>query len=263
MNRDNAAFEIANSELQATYDDKYPTTKELGWGPVLRRRYGYITPDEYYETVVDKVITENCSWADIGCGRDIFPSNRALEATLAARARRILGIDPDANIDQNPYITEAFRGFIDDYDGAGNYDVVTMRMVAEHVENPSKAIAGMRRILRPGGKVVIYTPHKWAPLSIIARWTPLWFHHRVKKFFWGTEAQDTFPVAGKMNTKNALLNLFIEAEMDCLYYKILPDCRIFSRFRWLNRIELMLWRFCRVTGLPYPESCILAVFERR
>lgn len=263
MRQGSAAFEISNSELQATYDEKYPTTKKLGWGPVLRRQYGYITPDEYYETTVNKVITDMCSWADVGCGRDIFPSNRELEGKLVARANRILGVDPDANIEENPYITEAFRGFIDDYDGDGGYDVVTMRMVAEHVENPRAAIKGMRRMLRPGGKVVIYTPHKWAPLSIIARWTPLWFHHWTKKIFWGTEAQDTFPVAGKMNTKKALTTLFEEAEMDCVFYQVLPDCRVFSRYRCLNRLELMLWRACRKIRMPYPECCILAIFERR
>lgn len=254
---------LSEGELKSIFDSKFPRHKKLGWGPLLRRKYGYYSPDDHYEAMLTRLITEGCNWADLGCGRDIFPSNIDLGKILAQRANHVLGIDPDENINENPYISEAFQGTVDQYAGKpGFFDVVTLRMVAEHVQQPGETISSLHRMVRTGGTVVLLTPHKWAPLSLMARWTPFWLHHPLKRFFWGTEKQDTFPVAFKMNTHRELIRIFGNSGFNPVYYRLLHDCSVFSRFKFLNRIELLASSACRRLHLPYPECCIMAVFSK-
>lgn len=66
------------------------------------------------------------------------------------------------------------------------FDVIRMAHVLEHVNNPSKTIAEVFRILKPGGAVIVYVPNfvcfwskvfkqKWAGLDI-----PLHLYHFTK-----------------------------------------------------------------------------------
>ena len=50
----------------------------MGWGPRMRLAFDYFTPDDQYEAIVAKLVKHGTWWADIGCGRDVFPSNPEL-----------------------------------------------------------------------------------------------------------------------------------------------------------------------------------------
>lgn len=248
--------------LRATYDAKYSNEPALGWGPSTRRKFGHYSPDEHYETVVAELITRNCDWLDVGCGREIFPSNRKLAAVLSSRARMVVGVDPDRNIYENPCLTEAHQGPIESYNGSTKFDVVTFRMVAEHVEHPKAVIAKLEELVKPTGRVVIFTPNKWSPMSIMARFTSLETHHFFKRLLWQTDERDTFPVQFKMNTKRDLHRLFCESGFELEYFQYLDDCRTFNRFRVLNYIELCVWKALNSVRIHYPETCLLAVFRK-
>ena len=66
------------------------------------------------------------------------------------------------------------------------YDLITLRMVAEHIAHPRDAVAALARLAKPGGRVVVYTVWKWSPASIAAAVTPMAVHHRLKKLLWDT-----------------------------------------------------------------------------
>ena len=244
------------------FDGKYRRFGALDWGPRRRLRFGYFNPDDHYEALLANQIGSGTRWADIGCGRDIFPSNPELAKTLAERCARVTGIDPDDNVLENTFITDHFHGMVEDFEADAEYDLVSMRMVAEHVARPEDVARKIAQIVRPGGLVVVYTPHKWAPVSVVARWTPMRVHHVVKRWLWNTEEQDTFPVEFKMNTRPELRQVMRDAGLREVYYRLVDDCRVFNNFRVLNFLELSLWKVCRVLRLPYPERCILAVFVR-
>ena len=127
-----------------------------GWGPRARLRAGYRTPDEFYETVVADHVQPGSSWLDVGGGRDIFPFNRPLSAELAARAGRLVVVDPDATAHEHR-ATEKRQAFIEDFTDPIGFDLVTLRMVAEHITNPERAVGSLARLTRPGGVVVVYT----------------------------------------------------------------------------------------------------------
>jgi hypothetical protein len=136
-------------------------------------------------------------------------------------------------------------------------------MVAEHIADPEAAVAKLRELTRDGGRVVIYTPSKWAPVSLVAAATPMWFHHAAKRILHGTVPEDAFPTVYKMNTRRALNQIFAShgfVEESFLY---LNDCRALAGWRITSLLELSCERVLRAIGLPYPETCLLGVYRKK
>lgn len=265
MSRSAQATEVhlpEKGELMQLFNRKYPSPK-LGWGPRLRLRFGYFSPDDVYESFVDRLVTPDTRWLDVGCGRNVFPSNSALARALAKRCELLVGVDPDATIEENRVVHRRVRMPFEGYRPDTTFNLITLRMVAEHVVDPEGLLASIRAATHPKSLVVIYTPYKWSPVSVITRATPFVLHHPVKRLLWGTETKDTFPVAFKMNTQNALRDLFLKADFDEAGFWYLDDCRTSGRFFIGSLIELSAQWVLRQCGLRYPEACILAVFRRR
>ena len=105
-----------HAELARGFKAKYYRDGEPGWSPKLREQFGYYTPDDYYEALVSRLIQAGCMWADVGCGRDIFPQNPVLAGQLAARCSYVYGIDPDDNVRGNRMIQGYFQGMVEDCD---------------------------------------------------------------------------------------------------------------------------------------------------
>jgi 2-polyprenyl-3-methyl-5-hydroxy-6-metoxy-1,4-benzoquinol methylase len=51
----------------------------------------------------------------------------------------------------------------------GSFDLVLCTEVIEHVVESREALAGMRRLLRPGGVLILSTPQKYSPLEVFAK----------------------------------------------------------------------------------------------
>ena len=49
------------------------------------------------------------------------------------------------------------------------FDVVLCTEVIEHVTDSPAALAGIRRVLKPGGRLVLSTPQRWSTLEVCAR----------------------------------------------------------------------------------------------
>lgn len=252
----------SREELDRLFRDKYgdPTTT----GPANRRRhrFGYHTPDDVYEALIANLVQEGTTWIDVGGGRHLFPGNDALAEQLARRARLLVGVDPDATLHENPWLHHKVQAAIEDFQAPEPFDLVTLRMVAEHITQPQAAVGSLARLVKPGGKVVVYTVNKWTPVAAAAWLVPFRLHHPVKRLLWRTEEKDTFPVAYKMNTRGALRSLFRAEGMKECYFDYLDDCRTFYRFGLLNTCELSLqWTLAKLR-LNYPENCLLGVYEK-
>jgi 2-polyprenyl-3-methyl-5-hydroxy-6-metoxy-1,4-benzoquinol methylase len=234
----------------------------LDWGPRIRWRFGYFSPDEHYEAVVNRLVIPGCDWLDVGCGRNIFPSNRPLAKLLAQRCALLVGVDPDETINDNDLVHERVRQSIEDYHTSRTFDLVTLRMAAEHVADPGRTLTTLARLTRRGGKVVIYTVNRWSPVPILTWLVPFQLHHLPKRVLWRTDPKDTFPVAYRMNTRKTLRRLFEEHGFSESEFRYLDDCRTLMRFRATLILELSLWRCLRALWLTYPENCLLGVYER-
>jgi SAM-dependent methyltransferase len=251
------------SQVEMVFRLKHGTPPRRWWtGPGMRRRFGFFTPDDYYEALVAHLVKPETAWLDVGSGRHVFPDNPPLARLLAARCCRLVGVDPSPNIEENPFVHERVRCKVEEYRPRGLFDLATLRMMAEHVTQPDAAVAALARMLRPGGKVVVLTVNSLSPVALLARLLPFQLHHRIKRLFWRTEERDSFPVAYQMNTRSQLNRLFAQAGFREHSFAYLDDCRIFHRFRLLSMMETSSWKALRAVGVPYPEQCLLAVYER-
>lgn len=253
---------VTPDQLLAVFRSKYGDPATAGPNPRRRFRFGYYSPDDYYEAVVEQLVTPGSRWLDVGGGRDVFPHNPNLSRTLAERCAHLTAVDPSPNVHENPFAKERVRAFIEDYTSAELFDVLTLRMVAEHITKPDAALAAMAKLLKPGGRVVIYTINKFAPVSVAAWMIPFWLHHPIKRMMWHTEEKDTFPVSYKMNTQRTLRHLSVAHGFAEEAFAYLDDCRTFHRFRLLNYAELTLWKTLRTIRLWYPENCLLGIYRK-
>lgn len=254
---------LTEREVDELFDLKFRGDGQLGPTPALYQRFGYHSPDDFYEALLLRLVDSDCSWADVGCGHMLFPSNQRLAKMLSERCRRLVGIDPDPNIHDNPYIHAAVQSLIDDYDPDEVFDLITLRMVAEHVENPDKLLKTLREATRPGSHVVIYTVNGRSPIPLLTRLTPMAMRHVLKNLLWGTSPKDTFPTAYRMNTRRELAEMFDASGFDEVLFYYLDDCRTTSRFHPLLTIELVFRKLFRKVGLAYPENCLLGVYRCR
>src|SRR5262245_41438272 len=102
-------------ELDRVFRLKHGDPRASGWRPRTSYRMGYFTPDDHYEALVDRLVTPATAWLDVGCGRELFPQNRALAAELSRRCRLLVGLDPDATLEENPFVHRKVRLPVEDY----------------------------------------------------------------------------------------------------------------------------------------------------
>jgi SAM-dependent methyltransferase len=241
---------------------KYGAPEQMGPAPRLRQRFGYSSPDDWYEAAVFGLVSGTTTWLDVGCGRNVFPSNRAAAKLLSERCRLLVGLDPSDNIRANDMVHEHVQSPLADYVTDRRFDLLTLRMVAEHITDPVAAVGALARLTAAGGRVVVYTVNKWAPATMVSAITPFWLHVAAKRVLWQTDERDTFPTAYRMNTRGQLKRLFAAGGFQEESFQYLDDCQSFGRFGLLSRLELLAWKGLRSIGLRYPESCILAVFRK-
>jgi SAM-dependent methyltransferase len=108
---------------------------------------------------------------DVGCGRGVLLSelaDRGLEVHgLEVSEAAVVGADPRTRIRIAWRLAEA--GYPSDW-----FDRVVLWHVLEHLPDPRETLDEIRRILKPGGRVVVAVPNF---SSLQARWAgPDWFH---------------------------------------------------------------------------------------
>jgi 2-polyprenyl-3-methyl-5-hydroxy-6-metoxy-1,4-benzoquinol methylase len=248
--------------LLEIFTDKYGPLERLGRGPRARLRFRYFNPDDIYEATLSSLINTKTNWLDVGCGRQIFPYNLRTATVLAQRCRLLVGVDPSDNIDGNELVHERYKGLIEDYHTDRQFDLITIRMVAEHITSPSAAVSAFSRLIKPGGRVVVYTVFRWSPVTVLSGATPMYLHYFLKRLFWGAEERDTFPVAYLMNTRKKLKTVFQSGGFQEEQFSYLDDCRTLGRWKLTLMAELCVWRLLNSLGLHYPEVCILGIYRR-
>ncbi|PHR94613.1 MAG: hypothetical protein COA78_31975 [Blastopirellula sp.] len=235
-----------------------------GWCVRMRHKFGYFTPEAWYQAVVDNLVTDESKWIDVGGGKSIFPFNEKLSCELAERSDFLVGVDPSDNINQNDLVNERSQTMIEDYQTDETFDLATLRMVAEHIEHPEIVIDKLAQLIRPTGHVVIYTPNKWSILSIMASLIPDKFHASFARLISsGRKDEDVFPTCYKMNTRNRLRELFEEGGFKEVGFAHLDDCVVLQQYPFAYRCELTLWKLFRLIRLRYPENNILGIYQRQ
>lgn len=156
-----------------------------------------VSPEEYFEQRFRNMVRPGDFVLDAGCGRGKYSA-----AKSDPRGYKVAGLDNFESVRQNFLLDYRICGNVNELPfGDASFDVVYARWLVEHLENPIRALGEFHRVLKPGGKLALFTTNLLHYYGVVARVTPQWFHVwfncRVRKF-----AQvDIFPTYYHANTR--------------------------------------------------------------
>lgn len=115
-----------------------------------------------FELIRRHVQLEGASVLDVGCGLGLYVRQ------FRAHSSDVWGVDIDPekvaeasrtlpNIRQAPAEELPFP--------AGTFDVVLSHEVLEHVDDDRRAVEEAIRVLKPGGRLVVFAPNRWYPFE--------------------------------------------------------------------------------------------------
>jgi SAM-dependent methyltransferase len=101
----------------------------------------------------------------------------ALKHDYKSSVRTLIGVDIDKSVLANPTLDEAYvcdiaRMPFED----AKFDVVILDYVLEHLEDPTAAVLGIKRVLKPGGVIILRTPNLYHYVYLIGSFIPRRFY---------------------------------------------------------------------------------------
>jgi SAM-dependent methyltransferase len=134
---------------------------------------------------------------EIGCGR----TTRLAEHR--DRISELVGVDLDGAAGrENPHLDRFLEAdacaalpFAD-----ATFDLVYANFVIEHLGRPAEAFCEWRRVLRPGGELVVLTSNLSSPLLRMARLLPHPVRVLAKRHGAGAAGRDVYPAVYRANT---------------------------------------------------------------
>jgi len=194
----------------------------------LDRRYypGYVDEHARFDAAIRRYLTPGAVVLDAGAGRGVMYPN-----TYREQVARMAGADVDPAVMDNTNLTDAVVSDLGHlpYEDA-TFDVAFSKYVFEHLDRPLDVLRELRRVLKPGGHLLIHTPNRWHYVAIGATVTPMqfhvWFNERR-----GRVQEDTFPTRYRINDEKSIRRLaaaarFRVVELDLFETK--PDYLLFS-----------------------------------
>ncbi len=145
---------------------------------------------------------------DAGCGRTTRLRDHR------DRIVRLVGVDMDEDAGRtNPFLDEFVHADLDDTlpFADDSFDLVYANFVVEHLAHPGRAFTEWRRVLRPGGALVLLTSNRANPLLAVATWLPQRARLTLKRRGAGAEERDVYPTRYEANTPEKLARAVTDA----------------------------------------------------
>jgi ubiquinone/menaquinone biosynthesis C-methylase UbiE len=155
--------------------------------PLYRHRW------EVYNDALRKALTTGTVWYDIGCGRN------ELVAAFGQCAQHALGIDVVENPGRTtaPFLRADLRRIpLPD----ASADLITLRMVVEHLEHIPSDFDEILRLLKPDGTLIILTTNARSPFILFPRLLPHALKHWLIVRLFHVADDDVFPTFHRFNT---------------------------------------------------------------
>jgi SAM-dependent methyltransferase len=164
---------------------------------------------EAYACLISEHLSPDTVWLDAGCGSRLLEDDmEPLENWLASHCKTIVGMD--FSVTSNHSIESLVHGSLYDLPFANNsLDLITCRMVVEHLAKPDYAFAESARCLRPGGAIIVMTPNllNYGILgnAVATKLLPEKLRLRIVHASDSRADEDIFPVRYKANTMPRLV----------------------------------------------------------
>ncbi len=218
-------------------------------GKIRQIDVSYRFTSELFDALIMKNRGESKAWLDAGCGRNELTNEFKAIYGMAVGVDRVGGGGGRfvrANLSKLP-----FR--------EGTFDFITCKWVLEHLPYPKEVIGELRRVLAPGGKLLIQTPNRNHFLLIGSRLLPSALKSRLIAFYF-TSQQERFPTFYRANTPSRLRRFVEEGGLTVEKMVLNEDLLCFSKLAfWFSYLFLRLTQRGGRQGL---RSSILLLAQR-
>jgi SAM-dependent methyltransferase len=143
----------------------------------------------------------------------------------------------------------------------GRFDLVTMAWVIEYLEYPSLVLREVRRVLRPGGKLVFVTPNAWNYHVWLMRTVPRWLRDLIARPKDGRQEGDEHPALFRLNTPRDLGRGLAEAGFGRRRLLLNGDPTYISANHTLFKVARGLERLMERERLQSGRAHLLGVYE--
>jgi SAM-dependent methyltransferase len=167
-----------------------------------------LSPERVFEEKLRRMITPGDRVLDAGCGTGkFFGMDFAREIGC-----QLVGVDLRQDLSANSAIDFGVRAELNRLPFSdGSFDVVNCRLVIEHVDFPDTVLKEFYRVLKPGGRLAIFTPNLLHYFGAAASLTPHWFHVWFNSRVRGFDENDIFPTRYRANTRRRLRTLLLKS----------------------------------------------------
>lgn len=229
------------------------------------RRWLHNARREWVMGMINASAPVDARFLEIGCGCGIYTAHLAGLGTV-----RALDINPEfvaaANLMAN---VDASVGDIQNFDSAPIYDVAVCSEVIEHIPDSARALANIHKALKPGGRLILTTPHSFSSMEVFARLLAFPPAVALARMIYGEAVDDL----GHINrlTRSALRRQIDAAGFEvvhhtsrALYLPMLAELcgqfgagvaqRIERRLRDAPVLSQLLWTQCWLLKKPAPSA---------
>lgn len=172
---------------------------------------------------------------NIGAG----PASKNPLRAFRGEVARVVGVDIDPivlgndDLDETHVVDGKSLPFED-----GSYDLVFSDFVLEHIEQPETFLKEVYRVLKPNGSFFFRTPNRYHYVSLLAKYTPHWFHELLSNRVRGlaSDAHEPYPTFHRLNSKReiqALAHKVGFSHMDLRFVECEPSYLMFSTIPFL------------------------------
>lgn len=234
------------------YSSANPTRR---WLHQSRRNWVLSKLDEIPEPLAKSAV-------EIGIGCGVFTEY------LSRRFGSVSAVDINQEFVERVSTLPRVAAYVADilqFDEEARYDIALCSEVIEHISNSSIALRNIYRALKPGGVLILTTPHRYSTMEIFARALSLrpvvWLARRV----YGEAVADLGHInrlsRRQLREQIASAGFEIAESFDCgLYLPILAETcgetgrqiaeKIEQKFRSASLTSQLLWTQCHVLHKP-------------
>lgn len=221
----------------------------LGSQRLYRAARDLLAPDAVsaqiaYAETLSTHVRPGCCWLDLGCGRRLLPEwMEDRRAELLERAGTVVGVDPEVgSLRRNGDVARraAAVGRLPFADAA--FDLVTANMVLEHLRDPRREFAEVRRVLKPRGRFLFVTPNVRGYSVRLAARVPQRMRALVVRLVEKRDPDDRFETHYRANSRERIATLAEATGLEVETCRPVLSSAQFARVLPLALIELVVLR---------------------
>ncbi len=205
-----------------------------------------------YEENLRVYLDKDKVWLDLGCGNNADVEEKKDLVKFA------IGIDVyrNDNLENNSFILA--KGCSLPLK-SNSVDVISLRFVIEHIENPEQLFNEFQRVLKKDGIVVVLTTNILSPIIFLPKLVPYRLRKLIMKLLFDVYEEDIFPTFHHFNSPRKVkkvTNNFEIVKLEYLQALNADNFFVFSSFLFWHLIT-------KIKFLNIFRSNIFMIFKRK